>query len=115
MFDESFDLSRTYFATIQTLRLASNMIDEVVQHWEQLRQQWDAIIAPSGMFSPQDLAAASANWDTVTRVLEMRAQRVQANIKRRSEDVKSLRDGVCPLQVLSTSGAVLGCRVLICI
>jgi hypothetical protein len=94
MFDESFDLSRTYFATIQTLRLASNMIDKVIQDWAHLRQRWDAVIAPSGMFGAEDLAAASDNWDPVAKVLETRAQRVQANINRRSEDVKSLRDGV---------------------
>ncbi len=94
MFDESFNLSRTYFSVLQTLRLASNMIDDAMQDWAYLRQEWDAVAVSSQMFSQDDLDAAAHNWNTTTALLEVRVQRVQARITRKSEDVKSLRDGV---------------------
>jgi hypothetical protein len=46
------------------------------------------------MFSDDDLADAAHNWDTATAIIEARAQRVQATISRKSEEIKSLRDGV---------------------
>ena len=94
MFDESFNLSRTYFSVLQTLRLASNMVDDAMQDWAYLRQEWDAVVVSSEMFSQKNLDAAAHNWDTATALLEAKVQSVQARIARKSEDVKSLRDGV---------------------
>ena len=70
------------------------MIDDAMQDWAYLRQEWDAVAVSSQMFSQDDLDAAAHNWNTTTALLEVRVQRVQARITRKSEDVKSLRDGV---------------------
>jgi hypothetical protein len=94
MFDDSFQRSRTYFATIETLRKASDMVNDALQSWSYLRRQWDAAVRPSRMFSLDDLAAAAHNWDTTTALLEASAQRIQNQITRKTESLKSLRDGV---------------------
>jgi hypothetical protein len=94
MFDESFQLSRTYFATLQTLRVASRMVDNDIQEWAHLRHQWSTEVQFGDMFSAEDLAASAYNWDVVTTVIEARARRVNAAITHKSEEVASLRDGV---------------------
>lgn len=94
MFDESFRISRTYFAIIQVLRVASNMVDDVLRQWTNLRDKWDAVVPRSGMFDADDLAAAGHNWDVITASLKSKAKRVQSQISRKNEAVISLRDGV---------------------
>ncbi|KAK3904924.1 hypothetical protein C8A05DRAFT_13229 [Staphylotrichum tortipilum] len=94
MFDESFQLSKTYFRALQTLRLGSNMVDDALQDWTSLRHEWETVVHPSGMFSGEDLDAATKNWDMASELIEARIHRVQARISRKIEDVKSLRDGL---------------------
>jgi hypothetical protein len=94
MFDESFQLSRTYFATLQTLRVASRMINDNIEEWAHLRHQWLTTVQFGGMFSAEDLDASAYNWNVVTAMIEARARRVRAAITRKSEEVASLRDGV---------------------
>ncbi len=94
MFDESFQLSKTYFRALQTLRLGSNMVDDALQDWTSLRHEWEAMVDSSGMFGEEDLKAAGQNWDIVTAMVEARIHRVQGRIARKIEDIKSLRDGV---------------------
>jgi hypothetical protein len=96
MFDESFQLSKTYFRALQTLRLGSNMVDDALQDWTSLRHEWEAVVDSSGMFNEDDLEAAAKNWDTATELVEARIHRVQGRIARKIEDIKSLRDGVRP-------------------
>ncbi|AEO70944.1 uncharacterized protein THITE_2057010, partial [Thermothielavioides terrestris NRRL 8126] len=104
MFDDSFHLSRTYFAALQTLRRASNMVDDTIRNWSDLRRRWNSLVCPSGMFSDDDLADAAHNWDTATAIIEARAQRVQATISRKSEEIKSLRDGLFNATSLREAG-----------
>ncbi|KAK4098469.1 hypothetical protein N658DRAFT_219567 [Parathielavia hyrcaniae] len=115
MFDGSFDLSRSYFTALQTLRLAFYMVNDTLQHWSDLRNRWDAVVKPSGMFSAEDLAASSCNWDLVTQELEKKAQRVQDEIARKSEEVKALRDGLFNATSLreSTKGITLNRAVYV--
>lgn len=94
MFDESFQLSRTYFAASQTLRVASRMIDEDIQEWAHLRHQWLTTVQFGGMFSAEDIAASAYNWDIVTAAIDERVRRVRTSIAHKSEEVTSLRDGV---------------------
>lgn len=94
MSDDSFSLSKAYFAALQTLRKASNMVDDVLQDWGYLHREWDSRVPGSGVFSDEDLSVVTQNWATATAVLETRAQRVHARIARKTEDIKSLRDGV---------------------
>ncbi|KAG7284371.1 hypothetical protein NEMBOFW57_010744 [Staphylotrichum longicolle] len=94
MFDDSFTLSRAYFAALQTLRSISNMVDDVLQNLDSLRQDWDGRAPVTRMFSSHDLSIAAKNWDTLTTTVERRAQRVHARIARKTEEIKSLRDGL---------------------
>lgn len=94
MFDDSFTLSRAYFAALQTLRSISNMVDDVLQNLASLRQEWDERAPLNRMFSSHDLSIAAKNWDTLTATVEKRVQRVHTRIARKTEDIKSLRDGV---------------------
>lgn len=95
MFDDSFQLSRTYFAALQILRQTSSMVDDVSRSWSELRRRWDdAVCEHSDMFSADDLSITAENWKTVTEILDAASQRVQASISRKTEEIKSLRDGV---------------------
>ncbi|KAK4243455.1 hypothetical protein C7999DRAFT_18188 [Corynascus novoguineensis] len=94
MFDESFRISRIYFAIIQVLRVASNMVDDVVRQWTNLRDKWDAVVPRSGMFDADDLVVAEHNWDVITASLKSKAERVQSQISRKNEAVISLRYGL---------------------
>lgn len=94
MFDESFQLSRTYFATLQTLRVAFRMVNDNIEGWAHLRHQWLTTMKFGDMFSVEDLDASAYNWDVVTAVVEARARRVRTAIARKSEEATSLRDGV---------------------
>ncbi|KAK3291017.1 uncharacterized protein B0H64DRAFT_411153 [Chaetomium fimeti] len=115
MFDESFRLSRAYFATLQTLRVASQTIDDDIKEWSHLRERWSDIVVSSGMFNSEELAASANNWNVVSARIETRANRVRAAIARKSEEVTSLRDGLFNATSLreSTKGMALNRAVYV--
>ncbi|KAK4186783.1 hypothetical protein QBC35DRAFT_254523 [Podospora australis] len=98
MFDESFERSRLYFALLQILRTSSNRLEETLRDWSTLRQVWNnkllRITVSAPPFSPEDLKALGRNWDRATEALEAASQRIEARISRKSEEIKSLRDGL---------------------
>jgi hypothetical protein len=94
MFDDSFDLSRAYFAALQTLRKISNMVEDAFRSWTSLREDWDRLVPLSHVFSNHELSVAAQNWTTATKILEKKVERVHARIACKTDDIKSLRDGV---------------------
>ncbi|KAK3985355.1 hypothetical protein QBC44DRAFT_335327 [Cladorrhinum sp. PSN332] len=94
MFDDSFDRSRCYFAILQTLRTSSDMVDEALADWTELRNRWNIAMKPGVMFSAEDLKALEQNWNVVSDLITAMTNRLQGRINRKTEEVKSLRDGL---------------------
>jgi hypothetical protein len=72
----------------------ANMVDDLFQAWSSWRQQRNLIVVNSGMFGLNGMNAAAQNWNNMTKILELAAQRVDYRVNRKMEDIKSERDGV---------------------
>ncbi|KAK3693000.1 hypothetical protein B0T22DRAFT_370630 [Podospora appendiculata] len=94
MFDESFQRSQVYFTVLETLRISGDWVDEVAKTYKQLRRQWNDNVEPSKVFDAADWRALEAGWDAVDRLITDRAALLQDRIDRKTEEVKSLRDGL---------------------
>lgn len=99
MFDNSssMDLSRQYFTVLQLLRTAMQWVEKDVADWESA--------LPSYNDDVRSLLerAREANdwyiWDMACRevcdVMKRQTEELKARMQKKSEEVASLRDGVC--------------------
>lgn len=94
MFGDSYQRSRLYFTVLETLRVSRGWIEDTVDDWASLRDQWAREVRPSEIFDEADWRAVEAGWDSVTVALQAKAKLLEDRIDRKSEEVKSLRDGV---------------------
>ncbi|KAK3333034.1 hypothetical protein B0T19DRAFT_416990 [Cercophora scortea] len=94
MFDDSFQRSRMYFTVLETLRISGDWVDEVPKTSKRLRQQWNDNVEPTKIFDEADWRALDKGWDAVERMITDRAMLLRDRINGKTEEVKSLRDGL---------------------
>lgn len=90
MFDSSFTRSKDYFVALQILRLVDEWVDEGVERLRELQDSDD--FHSLVRFRKQH---DEENWDQAIRNMEARAQQIKHRVATKSEEIKSLRDGVC--------------------
>ncbi|KAG7407091.1 hypothetical protein Forpe1208_v013513 [Fusarium oxysporum f. sp. rapae] len=88
MFDKSFDRSKDYFVALQLLRLMDEWIDEVVPSIKEMKEN------PIVERFPLCAAEANDNFDAAIRNMKERADVVQKRVRKKQEEVNSLRDGL---------------------
>ncbi|KAK3331381.1 hypothetical protein B0H66DRAFT_465134 [Apodospora peruviana] len=96
MFDKSFQRSKTYFTVLETLRISRDWVEDVIKNWDGLGEQWSRLQTrgPNPIFHEADLRAMSHNWESITLAVHEKAQSLLDRIDRKTEEVKSLRDGL---------------------
>ncbi|KAJ4225751.1 hypothetical protein NW760_009075 [Fusarium oxysporum] len=88
MFDRSFDRSKNYFVALQLLRVMDEWIDEIVLSVKELREH------PMVEHLPLYAAEAKDNFDATIKNMKERAEVVQKRIRKKQEEINSLRDGL---------------------
>ncbi|UPK90425.1 hypothetical protein LCI18_001360 [Fusarium solani-melongenae] len=88
MFDSSFTRSKDYFVAIQLLRIMDEWLDELLLGIDDLGGMPARRNAISGMDAAED------NINVVTKNMKERATRFQNRVRKKSEEIKSLRDGL---------------------
>ncbi|KAI7764822.1 hypothetical protein LZL87_004027 [Fusarium oxysporum] len=88
MFDKSFDRSKDYFVALQLLRLMDEWIDEVVPSIKEMKEN------PIVECFPLCATEANDNFDAAIRNMKERADVVQKRVRKKQEEVNSLRDGL---------------------
>jgi hypothetical protein len=109
MFDRSFDRSKDYFVALQLLRVMDEWIDEIVLSVKELREH------PMVEHLPLCAAEANNNFDATIKNMKERAEVVQKRIRKKQEEINSLRDGVCPFSPIpkdEIANAVYSCSTL---
>lgn len=99
MFDRSgsMDLSRQYFTVLQMLRVAREWIDVSVGDWNKMRNN---IVMACGRLEDEDVSRndrgepLQEKLDKITQLLTGQVKQLQDRIHTKTEEVKSLRDGV---------------------
>jgi len=94
MFDDSFQRSKVYFTVLETLRVSGDWIRDSLKSWDSLREQWSRDVKPERLFSQPDLVAVQENWAVVDRNIKACADILLTRVANKTEEVKSLRDGV---------------------
>jgi hypothetical protein len=97
MFDDDFERSRLYFTILQFLRIFGECIRTV---GADLRQLDDLFLKspehfPIQRMRPDELQVIRSNWESVMEVQERATKRLLARLSDKTDEVKSLRDGVC--------------------
>lgn len=106
MFDDSFQLSEQYFTVLQLLRIFQDWIEEVEKGIGDLRKEligqyeswrvWRRRYAPEDEEEwPLDMEKLEADFERVQDFFELRVSPLKERIRRKKEEVESLRDGVC--------------------
>ncbi|KAI0410808.1 hypothetical protein F5X98DRAFT_358738 [Xylaria grammica] len=91
MFDDSFKLSRTYFGILQLLRIIDDWVESTVLDLKELRRQYTLTRESA---TPDDVNNLESNWKTVLEIAEGKAETIRNRVIRKTEDIKSLRDGL---------------------
>lgn len=99
-------LSKQYFTVLQLLRTAGQQIDVNFSEWQAVCgaaigvQEQDNVsrflqaLTPSELTSNEQLKCWETQRDKVTQLLEAQTKHLKGRIDRKTEEVKSLRDGV---------------------
>ncbi|KAI8677733.1 hypothetical protein NCS55_00490800 [Fusarium keratoplasticum] len=88
MFDKSFTRSKDYFIALQLLRIMDEWVDEIMPSIESLRHS-SAIQHP--IFCVDE---AEQNFTAAIKNMKERVDKFQNRIRRKSEEINSLRDGL---------------------
>jgi len=113
MFDREFRLSQFYFSILQILRIFTDTIEETQKEVEHTRRQFEAYFEPQfnsrargfkNIFGDTDeeelskiqtfRAMIDSEWGRVTSFQKGLATNLIEHIKKKSEEIESLRDGV---------------------
>jgi len=101
MFDTSFQRSRIYFKTLQLLRIFTQMIERTRRDVERFNPHSSGSILP--LMNPSDKptedATLLANWDILWGFYSEKEEYLLKRLLNKTEEVKSLRDGVSILQI----------------
>ncbi|GKU03033.1 hypothetical protein FLAG1_05027 [Fusarium langsethiae] len=88
MFDKSFNRSKDYFVALQLLRIINEWIDEVIPSIQEIREY--PSLKRSGLYSTE----ISENLNAVDIYMKEGASAVQRRIRKKTEEINSLRDGL---------------------
>ncbi|KAJ4317633.1 hypothetical protein N0V84_007232 [Fusarium piperis] len=88
MFDKSFTRSKDYFVALQLLRIMDEWINEARSSIEALR---DSSAIKRSIFCVEE---AEDNFDAAIKKMNQRATRLQNRVRKKSEQINSLRDGL---------------------
>ncbi|KAH7179160.1 uncharacterized protein B0J16DRAFT_322650 [Fusarium flagelliforme] len=88
MFDKSFNRSKDYLVALQILRIVDEWIDEVLPSMEVLRE--NAQLEQDGFYQP----GVSESIDAADKWIKQQAGSVQRRVRKKTEEIKSLRDGL---------------------
>ncbi|KAH7240744.1 uncharacterized protein BKA55DRAFT_518677 [Fusarium redolens] len=88
MFDKSFNRSKDYFVALQLLRIVDEWLDEIVPSVKELQKD------PSLGHPSFCAAAARENFNAAIRSIDERAGAVQRRVRKKVEEINSLRDGL---------------------
>lgn len=99
MFDNSFERSASYFTVLQISRKFSDTIRGSLDDLRAMRKKWDDWKFDSnkaGGAHPfrESRPILTSNWDTVVSYHNMLVEQLLSRIEKKTEEVKSLRDGV---------------------
>ncbi|KAI1472915.1 uncharacterized protein F4812DRAFT_31724 [Daldinia caldariorum] len=95
MFDSSFKLSRLYFTVIQILRLMAEWIEESASDITQSREHFSSVIHDGSLgLTDEELERIEKNWNTISYKMDSQAKKLNSRIIRKTEEIKSLRDGL---------------------
>lgn len=107
MFDTSFKRSQVYFRTLEMLRIFAESIRETGRDLQEmnperlLRAFFRAQRFKVKDFLPQDPMEDTAlwkNWQTLSDFQRKTEDRLLRRIAEKTEEIRSLRDGVCALR-----------------
>lgn len=96
MFDKSFTRSKDYFLVLQLLRIIDDWVDETVLSFDDLQG------SPAMRHAIFHMDSAKENFDAATKSMKFRADKLQNRVRKKTEEIKSLRDGVCSLRMVFT-------------
>ncbi|KAI8676170.1 hypothetical protein NCS56_00504200 [Fusarium sp. Ph1] len=88
MFDKSFTRSKDYFIALQLLRIMDEWVDEIMPSIESLRH------SPAIKHTVFYVDEAGQNFTAVIKNMKERVDRFQNGVRRKSEEINSLRDGL---------------------
>ncbi|WAO87529.1 Hypothetical protein NCS54_00484100 [Fusarium falciforme] len=88
MFDSSFTRSKDYFVAIQLLRIMDEWLDELFLSIDDLRGM------PAWRRASFCMDEAEDNINVAIKNMKERATRFQNRVRKKSEEIKSLRDGL---------------------
>lgn len=105
------DLSRQYFTVLQMLRIASEWVNVSLADWYKMREdivKFFKFLRACGETTYDQGEPLEEQLDKVTQLLTGQVKQLQNRINTKTEEVKSLRDGVwvicpcCPLMFLKS-------------
>ncbi|KAM0084127.1 hypothetical protein ACKRZS_003672 [Fusarium odoratissimum] len=88
MFDKSFDRSKDYFVALQLLRIVDEWLDEVAPSVKELQKD------PYLRFTSICAAETVDNFNAAIRSIDERTAVIQKRVRKKVEEVNSLRDGL---------------------
>jgi hypothetical protein len=96
MFDDDFERSKLYFTILQILRIFGEYIRTMSADLHQLD---DLFVSPPQGFplqlmEPDELRVMRTNWEVVLKFQKAAEERLLSRVSDKTEEVKSLRDGV---------------------
>ncbi|XDG04011.1 hypothetical protein ABKA04_003626 [Annulohypoxylon sp. FPYF3050] len=105
LFDNSFERSELYFTVIQLLRIIRQWAEESMADHIALQQEWLQARSHLGFnFTDNELRNIERNWDTILFQADIRTKRLFNRIDQKTEEVKSLRDGLFNATSLREAG-----------
>jgi hypothetical protein len=96
MFDKSFTRSKDYFLVLQLLRIIDDWVDETVLSFDDVQE------SPAMRHAIFRMDLTKKNFDAATKSMKFRAEKIQTRIRKKTEEIKSLRDGVCSPRMVLT-------------
>jgi hypothetical protein len=99
MFDDSFEVSRSYFTILQLLRIFSDSIHQSVEDLRQMKNKFSYKFPTGELYEVKLLSLPTrqiiaANWEKVLSFQQQTGTELLSRIEKKTEEVKSLRDGV---------------------
>jgi hypothetical protein len=96
MFDDDFERSKLYFTILQILRIFGEYIRTMSADLHQLDNLFvtETQGFPLSLMRPDELRIIRSNWESVLKVQKSAEKRLLDRLLDKTEEVKSLRDGV---------------------
>ncbi|EWZ36211.1 hypothetical protein FOZG_11952 [Fusarium oxysporum Fo47] len=98
MFDNSFKRSKDYFVALQLLRIVDEWLDEVQSTVE------DMVKNPNVTDTFMWVDRSRASCDVAVRYVNEHATAAQSRVRKKREEINSLRDGVCSYTTVLVKG-----------